>query len=115
MSAFNFAFGLRIARDMSLWIGDVEDANALAKRFNNAAAAFNRKFFNETLGLYGSGSQAEQVPALFLEIAPNITVDTAIADALITDIVRTRDSHLNTGIITTKWLFPGLSRLRPPD
>ena len=43
----------------------------LSQRLDAAAAAFNAKFFNHTSGLYGGGSQAEQVPALFLELAPS--------------------------------------------
>lgn len=115
VSAFNYVFGVRIARDLTAWVGDAAGAAALAAQFEEAARAFNAEFFNNATGLYGGGSQAEQVPALFLRIAPGAATDAVVAKALVDDILLARDSHLNTGIITTKWLFPALSHLGRAD
>lgn len=115
-SAFNFLFGLKIAADMGAALGEEASASDYTERFAAAAAVYNAQWYDATKQLYGGGSQAEQVYPLFVQIVPGgAAAEAAVADALINDILRTRDTHLNTGIISTKWLFPLLSRIGRAD
>jgi hypothetical protein len=65
----------------------------------------NRKFFNPETALYGSDSTYQTYQLLAL--AGNITPETHRIPVLktITDDIKERNNHLNTGIIGTKYLW----------
>ena len=115
-SAFNFLRTLRVAINAAAVLGEAEDAERYTARYTAAAAAYNAAYFNVSgSGCYGTGRQNENVYAGYLEIVPGGS-DLAgfVARCLVPAIVANA-SHVDTGIVSTKYLMPLLSRAGRSD
>jgi alpha-L-rhamnosidase len=95
-------------------LGKGGEVDAYRKLADGIKDAFNARFLNAATGLYGTGSQTAQILPLFLNMVPgNRRGD--VAAALRDDLVYTRNTHLTTGILGTKYLFPLLTRSGDSD
>jgi len=96
-------------------LGEAEDAERYTARYLAAAAAYNAAFFNVSgSGCYGSGRQNEQVYPGYLEFVPGGDTAGFVARCLVPAIVANK-THVDTGIISTKFLMPLLSRAGRSD
>ena len=77
-------------------------------------AAFNKTFWNPELGAYGNGTHTSNIMALYLNIAQG-PARGAAQGYLVNDIVYTKDTHLTTGILGTKYALPLLTRMGRSD
>ena len=95
-------------------LGKSPEAEAYRRLAEEIKAAFHRKFYNADSGSYGNGSQTSNVLALFLDLAP-ASVRGLVINSLRNDIVYNKNTHLSTGIVGAKYLFPLLTRIAGPD
>ena len=90
-------------------LGRPAEAEKYRKLCEEIKTAFHRKFWNNEMGYYGTGTQTAQVLPLYLGMAP--PEEAGRARGWLRDkIVYTDNTHLTTGIHGTKYLFPYLSR-----
>lgn len=95
--------------DMAQILGKKEDEAHFRSLADTIRQAFNKKFLDPKTNLYGTKTpyQTYQVLALAFGLAPH-SHQSGILHALIDDIVKNHQNHLNTGILGTKYLFPVL-------
>jgi alpha-L-rhamnosidase len=95
-------------------LGKSGDAQAYSQLAAQIKDAFNREFFNAKTGNYATGTQTANALALFLDL---VTKDNreAVGRSLFNDIAYQHDSHVTTGFIGVKYLFPVLTRLGQSD
>ncbi|MEX1015840.1 MAG: family 78 glycoside hydrolase catalytic domain [Phycisphaeraceae bacterium] len=84
-----------------------KDAKEYAARADAIAEAFNRRFWDASHGVYGSGSQACSAIALAFDLVPADRVE-RVVQHLAADVIA-HDCHLSTGNIATKYLLEVLS------
>jgi len=116
-SAFNFLRTLRVAINAAAVLGEAADAERYTARFFAAAALYNSRWFNSSgSGCYGTGRQNEQIYPLYLSINPggDAALETFAAACLLPAIAA-NGTHVDTGIISTKYLMPLLSRAGRSD
>jgi alpha-L-rhamnosidase len=75
--------------------------------------AFHEQFWDDDRGYYRTGEidtyrQTSNVFPLAFGLVPDGLEDTVV-DSLVTDVMETRDGHLNTGILGTKYLLSTLT------
>ncbi len=94
--------------EIATMLGHSEDAAYYRALSDTIKEAFNRKFFNPETALYGAGEtyQTYQLIALAGNLVPEAYRERVFKT--ITDDIRQRDDHLNTGIVGTKYLWPAL-------
>ncbi len=89
----------------------VLDLKDVAARYDEYSAqtrlAFNREYWDEEKGGYASNNQASNAFALYLGLADGIQAQRALEN-LVAD-VRSRDYHLTTGNLCTKYLLDVLA------
>jgi alpha-L-rhamnosidase len=97
-------------------LGEKEDAARYHALADTVKTEFNRKFFNPETNLYGSDSiyQTYQILALSGNIIPDGHRE-GVLKTVLDDISITREGHLNTGIIGTKYLWPVLAHAGRTD
>jgi len=88
-------------------LGKSGDAEAYRKQADGIKDAFNAKFWNASTGAYGTGTQTAQILPLFLNMVPDNR--RGVLGLLREDLVYTHNTHLTTGILGTKYLFPLLT------
>ncbi len=98
-----------LVSQMAAVLGKTADAESYRKQADGVKDAFNAKFLNAATGLYGGGTETAQILPLFLNIVPDSRRG-GVSAALRDDLVYTRNTHLTTGILGTKYLFPWLTR-----
>jgi len=84
--------------------GDKQKYDRLARQVGEA---FNREFWDEKAGGYGSNNQASNSFALFLGVVPQDRIG-RVVDNLVRD-VREHGGHLTTGNLCTKYLLETLT------
>ncbi len=89
-------------------LGRTEDAQRYRALADAVKVAFQKRFFRPDTLDYGNGSQTSNILPLFGGIAP--LVGTKAKQRLIDSIVYGHNTHLGTGILGTKYLFPLLTR-----
>ena len=114
VSTFCYYWSADLVSRMAEILGKAGDADAYRKLAAGIKDAFNGKFLNPETGVYGTGTQTAQILPLFLNMAPEGKRG-GILGALRDDIVYTRNTHLTTGILGTKYLFPLLTRTDNSD
>jgi len=87
--------------------GDTQTYSQLAAQIKEA---FNREFYDPKRGVYANGTQTANTLALFLDLIPNKEAQDSVRSNLFNDIVYQHDSHVTTGFIGVKYLFPLLTR-----
>ncbi len=92
---------------MSLFLDKRRDAARWREVADSVKIAFNRRFWNETTGGYGSNNQACNALALHLKMASPERVPRVVQN-LVVDIAK-QDFHLTTGNLCTKYLLEVLT------
>jgi alpha-L-rhamnosidase len=97
-------------------LGNKTDALYYSSLADTVRDDFNKKFFNTSTYLYGTEEtyQTYQLLALAGDIVPGDFRE-MVMKTLLDDIVITRNGHLNTGIIGTKYLWPVLTHAGRSD
>ncbi|MEV7627751.1 family 78 glycoside hydrolase catalytic domain [Actinoplanes sp. NPDC089786] len=94
-------------------LGRSADAAAFAGHAAVVKTAFNNTFLNRAEGYYrGNGDrgyrQTHNVLALAFGLTPDDATARRVADSIVADI-RAKGTHLNTGVLGTKYLLPVLT------
>lgn len=97
----------RLLSDMAAVLGKADVAAEYDKYAEQTKAAFNREYWDESAGGYASNNQASNAFALYLGLADGSRKERAAAN-LVKD-VRSRDHHLTTGNLCTKYLLDALA------
>ncbi|MBE2268426.1 MAG: family 78 glycoside hydrolase catalytic domain [Anaerolinea sp.] len=84
-----------------------DDEQVYRQLFTDISSAFNRHFWDEERGGYGSNNQACNTLALYMGLTPENRRDRVIAN-LIRDI-KEHEDHLTTGNLCTKYIFEVLT------
>ena len=97
-----------LAADIVAEIAEVLGKDADAREYRDLcakiAAAFNNKFFNAEMGVYGNGSQYSYIWPLFLGIVPQ-EHHAGVIEKLKHDIMVTHKGHLSTGFLGARYMF----------
>jgi alpha-L-rhamnosidase len=88
-------------------LGKTAEAEQYGKLANEIAAAFQKRFFHPEDRTYANGSQTSLTLPLYLGITPPALRRPVYGN--LRDLIIGRDTHLATGIIGTKYLFPALT------
>jgi alpha-L-rhamnosidase len=89
-------------------LGKTAEATQYRQLADSIKAAFHKKFYRPETGDYGNGSQSSNVLPLFTGMVPR-EVAGRVNGTLINNIVYKDNTHLTTGILGTKYLFPYLT------
>jgi len=108
VSTFSYYWSADLVSRMALFLGKSSDAETYRKLADEIKDAFNARFLNAATGLYGTGTQTAQILPLFLNMVPG-NRRSGVFGSLRDDLVYTRNTHLTTGILGTKYLFPLLT------
>jgi len=95
-------------------LGKSADAQTYSQLAGQIKDAFNREFYDAKRGVYANGTQTANALPLFLDLVTKDNRD-AVAGNLFQDIAYHHDSHVTTGFIGVKYLFPVLTRLGQAD
>ncbi len=114
VSTFYYYWSTRIVARAARVLGKDADADTYERRAAQIREAFHRRFYRPETGDYGNGSQASNVLALYLDLAPKQARGGANR-SLYWDIVYRHNTHLTTGILATKYLMPLLTRTGRAD
>lgn len=106
ISTANYAWSCRLLSRMSGILGH-GDTDRYADLEQQIADAYNRLFWNEDAGGYGSNNQACNAISLALNLAPKLRIERTLA-SLLADI-EAHDFHLTTGNQCTKFMLDALS------
>jgi alpha-L-rhamnosidase len=103
----------RILSDMAKVVGRDADASRYGKLAGEIYAAFNREYWNEQTGGYGSNNQACNSFALYLGLADEKKAPRALVN--LAEDVKKHDYHLTTGNLCTKYLLEVLTEQGHPE
>ena len=103
VSTFFYYYDVKILADIAEILGRDIDARTYRKLQGEIKASFHQEFYDPETGGYGTNSQTSNVLALFLDLAPQ-NVRGRVHGNLVRDILYTRNTHLSTGIMGTKYL-----------
>jgi alpha-L-rhamnosidase len=106
-SAFNFLQAIRILARLARAIGYAEDAQKYETALGEKLDRFNAAFYSSSNGTYADGTQAALAFALYIGAPPSVRRTEQALTQLLARIAA--DGHLNTGILSTKWLMEVLS------
>jgi len=95
-------------------LGKTADAEAYGQLAAQIGEAFTREFYDAKHRVYASGTQTANAIALSFGLTSEDQRD-AVAEHLIDDIVYRNNTHVTTGIIGVKCLFPLLTRMGRSD
>ena len=96
-----------LAAKMAHVLGKTKDERHYTDLAGKVREAFNRKFWNETTGGYGSNNQSCNSFALFIGAVPEKNMARVVAN-LVKDVENHQD-HLTTGNLCTKYLLETLA------
>ena len=94
----------RILEEFAGGLGKEEDCAKWSAKSTAIAAAYNAKYFNAEKNYYDAGSQFSQIWPVYLGIAQGAQREAAV-QRLISEIEHSRNGHLATGILGTKYVF----------
>jgi len=114
VSTFYYYWSADIVARVAAVLGKQAEAERYGKLAADIRTAFHKKFFNPDLNSYGSGSQTSNILPLFLNLPPD-DVRGASMGRLRNDIVYGHNTHMTTGIVGAKYLFPLLTRTGNSD
>ncbi len=103
-----YAYSARLLSQIAGVLGKRADAaayNALAER---VAETYNRCFWDEASGGYGSNNQSCNAISLYMGLVPLEQRERVVAN-LVDDVIERYDGHLTTGNICTKYLLEALT------
>lgn len=97
-----------LVSQMAEALGKTEDRVKYSQMAEQVAASFNRKYWNESAGGYGSNNEAMDSFALFLRIVPEDKVQRTVASLI--RAVHNNGDHLSTGNLCTKYVLEALTK-----
>lgn len=107
VNTFYYYYNTLLMSKIAEKLGNSDDAKMFTALSDTIKIEFNKKFFNRETFLYGTDKpyQTYQLLALLGDLVPKEYRKNVI-NTIVDDIVNTRNGHLNTGIIGTKYLWP---------
>jgi len=114
VSTFYFYWSAEMVARAAEILSKPAEAGRYHQLANEIKAAFHQRFFDSETSTYANGSQTSYILPLFLDIAPR-EVRGRLMSQLRDNIVYARNTHLATGILGTKYLFPLLTRTGNAD
>jgi len=114
VSAAYYYYDVQLLAKIAQILGKSADVQTYTELAAQIKGAFNRVFLDENRGVYANGTQTAQAMPLFLDLVPEEHRAKASGN-LFLDLVYRHDSHLTTGFIGVKYLFPLLTRLGYSD
>ncbi len=115
VSAGYYYLDAQILRKMAEVLGKTADAQTYGQLEAQIKDAFNREFLNTKTHNYSNGSQSANAFALYLGVVPEDKIRGDVQWNLTKDILYAHDSHLTTGLVGVKALFPVLTRMGRSD
>ena len=109
VSAAYYFYDVDVLAKIAEALGKTDDAQSYAKLAGEIKDAFHREFFNPKTGSYANGTQTANTMALYLGLVPKDQSGRVMGN-LTRDIVYRHDTHVTTGFIGVKYLFPLLTR-----
>jgi len=107
MSTGYLYYSAKVLSRLAEILGNIDDQHRYDQLAQKTLDAFNKKFWNEELGGYGSNNQSCNSFALFIG-APNKDKLPRVVANLVAD-VKKHDFHLTTGNLCTKYLLETLT------
>jgi alpha-L-rhamnosidase len=95
-------------------LGKSADAQTYAQLAAQIKEAFHREFYDTKRGAYANGTQTANTLPLFLDLVPD-DQRSRVMRSLTEDIVYRHNTHLTTGFIGVRYLFPLLTRAGRSD
>jgi alpha-L-rhamnosidase len=95
-------------------LGKSSEAAQYRTLADSVAAGFQKRFYHADSHSYANGTQTANTLPLFFGITPAADRD-SVQNSLNSDIVYSKNTHLSTGILGTKYLLPLLSQNSRPD
>ncbi len=114
VSAAYYFYDVDVLGKIADALGKTDDAQSYSKLADEIKEAFNREFYDAKTGNYANGTQTANTMALYLGLAPKERAGRAMSN-LTRDIVYRHDTHVTTGFIGVKYLFPLLTRAGRSD
>lgn len=104
---------LATMNQVAIVLNKTSDVSTFSSQATNVKNAFNQAYLNRGTGYYvGVGDsgyrQTHNLLALAFGLTPNATTAQFVADSIARDVV-SRNTHLNTGALGTKYILPVLS------
>jgi alpha-L-rhamnosidase len=109
-----YYYDVRILRDVARVLGKTADAEAYSKLADQVHDAFNRAFYDPKTQNYSIGTQTANAMALFLNLVPKEHRN-VVERNLVWDILYRHNTHVTTGFIGVKYLFPVLTEAGHSD
>ena len=91
-----------------------DDASIFAELAENIKIAYNENFLDFETNNYNDGSQMANAFPLFLGLVPDDRQE-AVVENIVTDVVKTNETHLTTGVLGTKYLIEALTLYNRSD
>lgn len=114
VSAAYYFDDVQILEKIANILGKSADAESYSKLAAEIREAFNRKFFDPNTGNYANGTQTANSLALYLGLVPKDQQGRVVGN-LTRDIEYRHDTHVTTGFIGVKSLFPVLTQAGRSD
>ena len=112
VSTFYYWWSADVTAKIADLLGKADEAKQYHELADQIRDAFQKRFFNADMGTFGNGSQTSDVLALFAGAVPQGAPTMA---RLRDNILYQHNTHLATGILGTKYLFPLLTRAGNSD
>jgi alpha-L-rhamnosidase len=114
VSAAYYFYDVDLLAKMAAVLGRTDDAQSYSKLAGEIKEAFNREFLDSKSGNYANGTQTANTMPLYLDIVPKDQRGRVMGN-LTRDIVYRHNTHVTTGFIGVKYLFPLLTRAGRSD
>jgi alpha-L-rhamnosidase len=114
VSTFYYYWSAEMTAHFAEILGKKSEAGHYRSLADEIKAAFQRHFYNPETGAYANGTQTSYILPLFADLAPKENRGKLLG-ALRDNIIYSRDTHLATGILGTKYLFPLLTETGESD
>jgi len=104
-----YYYDVQLLAKMAGILGKAADAQSYAQLAAQIKDAFHCEFYDAKHGVYATGTQTANTLPLFLDLVPPQAKE-GVGGKLFNDVVYQHDSHVTTGFIGVKHLFPLLTR-----
>lgn len=112
-SSTAYFFYAKLLSETATLLGYQEDAIKYGQLSQQIKTAFNKRFLNDTTGLYADDSQTSQILPLYLGLAPEDKRPLILQRLL--ENIRQRNGHISSGFVGYLFLLYGLTDLGHAD
>jgi alpha-L-rhamnosidase len=109
-----YHYSARLLGQIAVVLGKKADAAAYEALSYEILRAYNRQFWDESVGGYGSNNQACNAFSIYMGLAQGNRRERA-AQNLVRDVIEVHHGHLSTGNLCTKYLLESLSEIGRSD